>query len=118
VTLYEEKIVIVACAAGLDTGDGSFAVLRDIGGYRRDCMRAQTLGPSGRWALHPSRIEIANEVFSPLQEELDRARKLGNAYDEAEDKGLGAVKNDGDTIDAPSIRSLRNTIQSTEPMRM
>jgi citrate lyase subunit beta / citryl-CoA lyase len=116
VALYEEKIVIVACAAGLDTGDGSFAVLRDIGDYRRDCTRAQTLGPSGRWSLHPSRI--ANEVFSPLQEELDRACKLGNAYDEAEDKGLGAVENDGDTIDAPSIRSLRNTIQSTEPMRM
>lgn len=100
---YEGKIVIVACAAVLDTGDGSFAVVRDIGGYRRDCTRAQTLGPSGRWALHPSRIEIASEVSTPMQEELDRARILANAYDESEDMGLGAVENDGDTIDTPSI---------------
>ena len=51
-----------------------------------------------------------------MQEEVDRALKLAKAYEEAEDKGLGVVGNDGDTIDAASIRSLRNTMQNTDPM--
>jgi citrate lyase subunit beta/citryl-CoA lyase len=113
---YEGKILIVACAAVLDIGDGSFAVVRDIGGYRRECTRTKDLGLPVRWAIRPSQIEIANEVFSPVQEEVDRALKLAKAYEEAEDKGLGVVGNDGDTIDAASIRRLRNTMQNTDPM--
>jgi hypothetical protein len=69
---YEGKILIVACAAVLDIGDGSFAVVRDIGGYRRECTRTKDLGLPVRWAIRPSQIEIANEVFSPVQEEVDR----------------------------------------------
>jgi citrate lyase beta subunit len=47
---------------------------------------------------------------------VDRALKLAKAYEEAEDKGLGAVENDGDTIEAAPIRSLRNTTQNTDPV--
>jgi citrate lyase subunit beta/citryl-CoA lyase len=91
-------------------------VLRETEGYRREGTRAKTLGPPVRWAIHPSQTEIANEVFSPLQGEVDRALKLAKAYEEAEDKGLGAVENDGDTIEAAPIRSLRNTTQNTDPV--
>jgi citrate lyase subunit beta/citryl-CoA lyase len=98
--------------------DGSFAVLSETKGYRMECTRGKTLGLSVRWAIHPSQIDIANEVFSPMHEEVDRALKLAKAYEEAEDKGLGAVEIDGDTIDAASIRSLRNTMQNTDPMDM
>ena len=83
-----------------------------------ECTRAKTLGLSVRWAIHPSQIDIANEVFSPIQEEVDRALKLTKAYEEAEDKGLGAVENDGDTIEAAPRRSLRNILQNTNPMAM
>jgi citrate lyase subunit beta/citryl-CoA lyase len=53
-----------------------------------------------------------------MQEELDRALKLAKAYEEAENKGLGAAENDGDTIDVASIRSLMKTMQNTDPMDM
>jgi len=96
--------------------DRSFAVLKETKGYRRECTRTNDLGLPVRWAIHPNQIEIANEVFSPVQEEVDRALKLATAYEEAEDKGLKVVGNDGDTIDAASIRSLRNTMQNTDPM--
>ena len=62
--------------------------MRDIGGYRRECTRTKDLGLPVRWAIRPSQIEIANEVFSPVQEEVDRALKLAKAYEEAEDKGM------------------------------
>jgi citrate lyase subunit beta / citryl-CoA lyase len=96
--------------------DESFAVLRETKGYRRECTRAKTLGTPFRWAIHPSQIEMANEVFSPMQGEVDRALKLTKAYEEAEDKGLGAVENDGDPIDAALVRSLRNTMQNIHPV--
>src|SRR5215208_2420697 len=58
-TIDAEKIVIVACAAGLDTVDRSFAVLKETKGYRRECTRAKDLGLPVGWATHPSQIETA-----------------------------------------------------------
>jgi citrate lyase subunit beta/citryl-CoA lyase len=93
-------------------------VLREPEGYRRECTRAKNLGPSVRWAVYPSQLDTANGVFSPIQEEADRALEVAKAYEEAKDKGLGAVENDGDTVDAASVRSLRNTMQNTASLGM
>lgn len=112
------KVIIAARAARIDTVDGPFAAFRDPDGYRRECIRAKTLGATGKWAIHPSQIEIANKVFSPTREEVDRARRLAAAYEEAEAKGLGAINVDGDMVDAATIRILRNTIQKAELMGM
>ncbi|MFL6655281.1 MAG: HpcH/HpaI aldolase/citrate lyase family protein [Sulfurifustis sp.] len=110
------KVIIAARAAGIDMVDGPYAAFKNTEGYRRECIRARTLGAVGKWAIHPSQIEIANEAFSPTREQVERARKLAAAYAEAEAAGLGAVNVDGTMVDAASIRILQNTLKKADLM--
>ncbi|MGH7878445.1 MAG: HpcH/HpaI aldolase/citrate lyase family protein, partial [Candidatus Binataceae bacterium] len=104
------KIVVAARAAGIDAIDGPYADFKNPDGYREEAMRSATMGFAGKWAIHPSQIELANEMFSPSQEEIERARQLETAYAKAEAEGLGAVTFDGVMIDAASVRIIRNVI--------
>ena len=108
------KVVIAARAAGIEMIDGPFAAFNDPEGFRRECNRARILGASGKWAIHPSQIAIANEVYSPPLEQVERARKLAAAYAEAEAAGLGAVNVDGVMVDAASVRILQNTLRKAD----
>lgn len=108
------KIVIAARAAKIEAVDGPFAAFKDPDGYRRECARSSALGFIGKWAIHPSQIELANEAFAPSADEVNRARVLAQAYAEAEAKGLGAVAVDGDMVDAASVRILRNTLTKAD----
>jgi citrate lyase subunit beta/citryl-CoA lyase len=104
------KIVVAARAAGIDAVDGPYADFRNPDGYREEALRSSTMGFAGKWAIHPSQITIANEMFSPSLDEIRRARELEGAYAKAEAEGLGAVTFDGVMIDAASVRSIRNVI--------
>jgi len=112
------KVVIAARAAGIQAIDGPFADFRDADGYRRECVRAQVLGFSGKWCIHPSQVAIANEVFSPTERQVARARKLIAAYAEAEAQGLGAVAVDGVMVDAASARIMRNIVERADLIGM
>ena len=112
------KIVIAARAAGIDAVDGPYIDIQNPGGYRRECVRTSVLGFAGKWAIHPSQIDIANQVFSPSQEEVDRARKLDAFYTEAQARGLGAVAYEGKMIDVAVIRNARNIIQKADLIGM
>ncbi len=112
------KIAIAARAAGIDAIDGAFPAFKDLEGYRRECIHARTLGFVGKWAIHPSQIEVANETFSPSAEQVAYARKLDAAYAEALASGLGAIAIDGKMIDVAVIRSLRNVIQKADLIGM
>src|SRR5713226_263923 len=112
------KIAIAARAAGIDAIDGAFPEFRNSEGYRRECIRSGVLGFVGKWAIHPSQVDIANQVFSPSQEEVDQARKLDAAYTEALANGLGAVAIDGKMVDAAIVRSLRTMIQKADLIGM
>jgi citrate lyase beta subunit len=69
--------MIVACRAyGLRPIDGPFGDLKDPEGYRLAARRAAALGCEGKWAIHPSQIALANEVFSPPPAEVDRAKRI------------------------------------------
>ena len=108
---YARFRLIMACrAAGIDPVDGPFADFRNPDAYREECKRSMILGCVGKWAIHPSQIDIALDVYSPRPEDVARARKLEQAYAEAEAKGLGAINIDGVMVDVASIRILRNTI--------
>ena len=103
--------VLVACRAnGLRPIDGPFGDVGDPEGYRMTARRAAALGYDGKWAIHPSQVEIANEVFSPLPEEVDRARRILVAMEEAAAEGRGAVSLDGRLIDAASIKMAENVV--------
>jgi citrate lyase subunit beta/citryl-CoA lyase len=108
---YARFRLVMACrAAGIDPVDGPFADFKNPEAYREECRRSMILGCVGKWAIHPSQIEHALEIYSPKPEDVARARKLEKAYAEAEAKGLGAINVDGIMVDVASIRILRNTI--------
>jgi citrate lyase subunit beta/citryl-CoA lyase len=108
---YARFRMVMACrAAGLDAVDGPFADFRDEAGYREECLRATTLGCVGKWAIHPSQIPIAKDVFSPDPAKVAHARRLVEAYAAAEAEGLGAIKVDGAMFDVATIRLLRNGV--------
>ncbi|MGD9891034.1 MAG: CoA ester lyase [Dehalococcoidia bacterium] len=108
------KIVIAARAAGIEAVDGPFANFRDAEGYRRECTRAATLGFVGKWAIHPGQIEIANEVFSPTPQQVERARKMVAAYEDAQRQGLGSVAIDGVMVDAVIFRANLPIIEKAD----
>jgi citrate lyase subunit beta/citryl-CoA lyase len=107
--------MIVACRAyGLRPIDGPFGDFKDPDGYRLSARRGAALGIEGKWAIHPSQIELANEVFSPPAAELDRARRILTALDEAAREGRGAAQLDGRMIDAASARMAQNVVTMAE----
>ncbi len=112
------KVTIAARAAGIDAIDGPYLDFKNPGGYGRECTRSKVLGMVGKWAIHPDQIEIANNIFSPSPEEVDRARKLDALYTEAQAQGLGAVAFEGKMIDVAVVRSARNLIQKADLIGM
>lgn len=108
------KITVAARAHGLDPVDGPFANFRNPDAYRREAQRAAILGMVGKWAIHPSQVEIAQDVFSPEQAEVDNARKLAIAYEEAVARGEGAVQIDGVMVDAASVRIVQNVVNKAD----
>jgi len=85
------RVVVAARAHGLDAIDGPFANYRDAEGYRREATWASTLGFVGKWAIHPSQIEIANDVFAPTEQEIALARRMCEAYEAASVRIFEAV---------------------------
>jgi citrate lyase subunit beta/citryl-CoA lyase len=92
-------IVNAARSNGLDAIDGPFADFSDPEAYREQCSWSRQLGFVGKWAIHPSQIEIANEEYTPEEEELEYARKVKEAMERAEAEGLGAVRVEGSMVD-------------------
>jgi citrate lyase subunit beta/citryl-CoA lyase len=102
---HRSRIVIAARAAGLDAIDGPYwGAIADIDGYRAECRLVSTLGYAGKWAIHPSQIEPANETFAPTPEEVAHARRVLAATEEAAAEGRGAISLDGVLVDAVDIR--------------
>jgi len=100
--------MVVACRAyGLRPIDGPFGDIGDPEGFKAVARSVAALGVEGKWAIHPSQIELANEVFTPPDSEVDRARRILTAMDEAAAEGKGAVSLDGRLIDAASIRQAQ-----------
>jgi malyl-CoA/(S)-citramalyl-CoA lyase len=110
----QERVVAACRAYGLRPIDGPYGDFRDGDGFRAAARRAAGLGFEGKWAIHPSQIELANEVFSPAPAEVERARRIVAAMEDAAKEGLGAVQLDGRLIDIASIRMARNVLTKAE----
>ncbi len=105
--------MLVACRAyGLRAIDGPFGDFNDPDGFIAGARRAAALGYEGKWAIHPAQIDLANEVFSPPAEEVDRARRILAALDEAAAAGKGAAQLEGRMIDAASARMAQNVVDT------
>ena len=109
------KILMAGRANGLQVIDGPYLYIRDGEGFRDYCNRTRTLGYDGKWALHPDQVTILNEVFSPTQEQFDRAHAILDAYREAtEDEGKGAVMFGDEMIDEASRKMALKFISRGE----
>jgi citrate lyase subunit beta / citryl-CoA lyase len=98
-----ERILIAARNAGLQAIDGPFLVIKDLDTFREMALRARALGYDGKWALHPGQIDVLNEVFSPTQDEFDKAEAILEAYADATDVQMtGAVMFGTEMIDEAS----------------
>ena len=105
----------VACRAyGLRPIDGPFGDFNDPDGYLLAARRGAALGIEGKWAIHPSQIELANEVFSPPDAEVTKARRILEELDKAAKEGKGAASLDGKMIDAASARMAENVVRAAE----
>jgi len=101
-----------AKSAGLPCLDGPYADIEDADGFRESAENANMIGCDGKWAIHPSQIEIGNEVFAPDPETAERAKRIVDAYAEAMEEGKGAERRrpDGrrsDQQDGPGHRRDR-----------
>lgn len=112
---YALSRMAAACRAyGLRPIDGPFGDFSDPEGYRAAARRAAALGCEGKWAIHPSQVALANEVFTPTEREIDRARRILIEMEKAAREGKGAVSLDGRLIDAASIRMAENVVRQVE----
>mgnify|MGYP002651743442 CR=1 FL=1 len=101
-----------ACRAyGLRPIDGPFADFSDKAGYEACCRRAASLGFEGKWAIHPTQIEIANRVFSPSAAQVAAAREIDDALRRSTEAGKGAVGHDGMLVDMAHAKLARNILE-------
>jgi citrate lyase subunit beta/citryl-CoA lyase len=105
----------VACRAyGLRPIDGPFGDFKDPDGFKLAAKRAAALGCEGKWAIHPSQVALANEVFTPPAAEIEKAKRILVALQEAAAQGKGAAALDGRLIDAASEKMANNVVRAAE----
>jgi len=105
----------VACRAyGLRPIDGPFGDFNDPDGFLLAARRGAALGIEGKWAIHPSQIELANQVFTPPEAEVTKAHRILDELEKAAREGKGAASLDGKMIDAASARMAENVVRAAE----
>ncbi len=108
------RMVVAARANGLRPVDGPFGDIGDADGYKAQAMRAAVLGCEGKWAIHPTQIDQANELFSPSEAEVTKAKRIIEAMEQAQKEGKGAVTLDGRLIDIASIKQAEVIVTKAE----
>jgi len=111
------RLVVAARAYGLRPIDGPFGDFSDPDGFKAQAYRAAVLGCEGKWAIHPAQVAPANEVFSPSAAEIEKAKRILAAMEQAKKEGKGAVALDGKLIDLASIRQAEVLVRKAEQVK-
>jgi citrate lyase subunit beta/citryl-CoA lyase len=116
---YQRQRLTIACRANrIDAVDGPYGDFKNPDGYREEARRSMILGMVGKWAIHPSQVAIAQDVFSPRAEDVAKAREMKKAYEAALAQGLGAVQYEGKMIDIASVRIVNNLLERAAQIGM
>ena len=107
-------VAVAARAAGMASLDTPFVRFRDPDGLRQEARVARQLGYTGKFAIHPSQLDVINEMFSPSPEDVEYARQVVDAWDRAEASGRGSVDLNGRMIDVPVVKRARNLLALAE----
>ena len=110
-------VPVAARAAGVASLDSPFVRFRDPDGLKEDCQASGQMGYTGRFAIHPAQLEIINETFSPSPDEVDYARQVVEAWNEAEAEGRGSVALDDRMIDVPVLKRARNLLSQADAIQ-
>ena len=108
--LARETIVVAARAAGIDALDTVYSNLNDMETFRREVEYIKTLGFDGKSIINPRQIEVVNEVFTPTEKDIEKAKAIVAAIKEAEKKGSGVIALNGKMIDRPEVIRAERTI--------
>jgi len=110
------QVVLAATSVGADAVDAVFIDIASPDDLRKDAARARAMGFRGKMAIHPNQIPTINDVFTASPEEVDRARRIVEAFDEATRRGEGVVRVDDKMVDAPvATRARRVLATATVP---
>jgi citrate lyase subunit beta/citryl-CoA lyase len=102
--------LLAARATGKVILDGVYNDIRDAEGFEAECVQGRQMGFDGKTLIHPSQLEPCNRVFAPTDDEVDRARRIIEAFDEAEADGRGVVTVDGRMVENLHVEQSRRTL--------
>jgi len=105
-----QMLVNAAKAAGIQAIDTVFSDVADMEALRQSVLEAKSLGFEGKGCIHPRQIKVVHEALAPTVEEIEKAKKIVQAFEEAEKKGLGVVSLGSKMIDPPVVKRAHNTI--------
>jgi citrate lyase subunit beta/citryl-CoA lyase len=101
-----------ARAAGKTILDSVYNDLRDLEGFEAECAQGRRLGFDGKTLIHPGQVEICNRIFSPSEAELEQARRVIDAFEQAEQNGAGVVTVDGRMVENLHVESARRVLSA------
>lgn len=109
----KSNIIIIARAAGITPLGlaGTLADFSDLEGLRRSALKARKIGFKGASGIHPAQIPIMNEVFSPADEDVNRAKRVVEAFEKSVSEGKAAVQLDGKMVDIPVYERAKKTVE-------
>jgi citrate lyase subunit beta/citryl-CoA lyase len=109
------QVLLAARAAGIEAPmDAVFMNFRDHEGLRRECELARRLGYVGKTAIHPGQIPVIHDVFTPAPAEVERQRRIVEAFDDAVAAGSASISVDGRMVDYAVARTARTVIARAE----
>jgi citrate lyase subunit beta/citryl-CoA lyase len=116
-SLYaRSRLIVAAKAAGIQPIDSVFSDVVDLDGLKHNVLQSKALGFEGMGCIHPRQIRIINQGYAPDNDEIESARKIVVAFEEASKKGLGVVALGTKMIDAPVVARARKTIKNAEKL--
>ncbi len=110
-------VPIAARAAGVASLDSPFVQFRDSEALRRDLQTVRQMGYTGKFAIHPNQLDTINEMFGPLPEEVEYARRVVDVWNRAEAEGRGSIDLDGRMVDVPVLKRAQNLLAFAEAIQ-
>ena len=104
------RCVVAARAHGVDVIDGVFNDIKDLEGFRAECVQGRDMGFDGKTLIHPSQIDACNEAFAPSPEEVESARAIIEAFAMPENAGRGAIQLNGRMVELLHADMARRTL--------
>ena len=117
VTVPRSIMCVAARAANVLALDTPYFLFRDPEGLRHNALASKKIGFKGKFAIHPSQVDILNATFSPSPADIDYARRVVAAFEEAERAGKGATSLDGKVIDVPVVKRARALLEVAESIQ-